>query len=419
MYAKYNIGIVIFSRVVMSFTRGVKLMVDQPVAEIIAVGSELVSGFIIDTNSSHLARTLSGVGIELRFISAVGDDESLIADAVQLGLSRSDVVLTTGGLGPTVDDKTRAAVALATGTSLVFRPDLLEQIKSRFGQWGRDMSKNNLQQAYTPEGALAIENPVGTAPCFIANYKDSRVICLPGVPREMTYLLEHEVVPYLLGIFPFPKVIKSRVLHTVGIGESVVDSEISDLLSLESPRIGLLAHSGVVDIKITATAADEAQTDELIGRVEGIARERLGEAIFGADEESLEVVVLNQLEALGHTIAVVESGTRGQLAEKLAIADAGRGIFRAGVLHSKWEATGKLESELEKIVMGCLNAYDTDICVASMVVTGEMGSKIGVALLPAKTGELQIKTRSHGGHVDAAGEWSANLGLNLARTRLS
>ena len=391
----------------------------DPIAEIIAIGSELVTGHIVDTNSSHLARTLIGVGVDIYYITAVGDDEALIADAVKRGLSRSDVVLTTGGLGPTVDDKTRAAVALATNTSLVFRPELLEQIKSRFAQWGRGMSKNNHQQAYTPEGALSIENPVGTAPCFIANHRDSRVICLPGVPREMTYLLEREVIPYLLSIFPFPKVTKSRVLHTVGLGESVVDTEISDLLSLESPQLGLLAHSGVVDIKITASASDEAQTDQLIGPVEGIARERLGEAIFGADEESLELVVLNQLEALGYTVAVVESGTRGQLAEKLAIADAGRGIFRAGVLHSKWEATGKLESDLEKIVMGCLNAYDTDICVASMVVTGEMGSKIGVALLPAKTGELQIKTRSHGGHVDAAGEWSANLGLNLARTRLS
>ncbi|MDP6793305.1 MAG: molybdopterin-binding protein [Anaerolineales bacterium] len=402
-----------------SSSKGTTVMNKDPIAEIIAIGSELVTGHIVDTNSSHLARTLIGLGIDICFITAVGDDEALIADAVKRGLSRSDVVLTTGGLGPTVDDKTRAAVALATDTSLVFRPELLEQIKSRFAQWGRGMSQNNHQQAYTPEGALAIENPVGTAPCFIANHSDSRVICLPGVPREMTYLLEREVIPYLLSIFPFPKVTNSRVLHTVGLGESVVDTEISDLLSLESPQLGLLAHSGVVDIKITATASDEAQTDQLIGRVEGIARERLGEAIFGADEDTLELVVLNQLEALGYTVAVVESGTRGQLAEKLAIADAGRGIFRAGVLQSNREATGELDSDLEKIVMGCLNSYDTDICIASMVLTGEMGSKIGVALLPAKTGELQIKTRSHGGPVGAAGEWSANLGLNLARTSLS
>lgn len=192
-----------------------------------------------------------------------------------------------------------------------------------------------------------------------------------------------------------------------------------DLLSLESPRIGLLAHSGLVDIKITAAASDEMQTDHLIGRVEGIARERLGEAIFGADGESLECLVLNHLETLGHTISVVESGTRGQLAEKLALADAGRGIFRAGVLHNSWSVTGKLDSHLEEMVMGCLNTYSTDLCVASMVVRGEAGNKLGVALLPAETGEVLIETRGHGGHVDPAGEWSANLGLNLARTRLS
>jgi len=394
-------------------------MINYPIAEIIAIGSELLSGYIIDTNSSHVARALSGIGIELRFISVVGDDESLIADAVVRGLSRSDVVLTTGGLGPTVDDKTRAAVALATGNSLVFRTNLLEQIKSRFAQWGRSMSNNNLQQAYTPNGALTIENPVGTAPCFILNHGDSRVICLPGVPHEMTHLLEHEVIPYLLTVFSSPKVIKARVLHTVGLGESVVDSEISDLVALEAPVVGLAAHSGVVDIRITATASDEAQADQLIGRVEDIARKRLGEAIFGVDGESLESVVLNQLEALGHTISVVESGTRGKLAEKLALTDAGRGVFCVGVLRNSFVATGKLDPHLSKMVNECHNTYNTDVSLASLVIRGESGSLLGMALLRANAGDMLIETRGYGGHVDSAGEWSANLCLNLARTRLS
>ena len=393
-------------------------MINYPVAEIIAIGSELVSGYIIDTNSSHVARTLSTIGIELRFISAVADDEALIADAIVQGLSRSDLVLTTGGLGPTVDDKTRAAVALATGTSLVFRPDLLEQIKSQFAQWGRSMSQNNLQQAYTPEGALPIENPVGTAPCFIVNHRDSRVVCLPGVPREMTYLLEHEVIPYLLDVFPSPKVIKARVLHTVGLGESIVDSKISDLVALESPKVGLAAHSGVVDIRIIATASNEAQVDQMISRVEDIARQRLGKAIFGADGESLELAVLRQLEALGHTISVVESGTRGKLADKLALADAGRGIFHVGVLHNSFPVTGRLDLHLSKLVNECLNTYSTDLSIACMVVRQEVGINLGVAFLRADTGETLIESRGYGGHADSAGEWSANLGLNLARTRL-
>jgi len=394
-------------------------MINYPIAEIIAIGSELVSGYIIDTNSSHVARTLSGIGIELRFISAVGDDEALIADAIVRGLSRSDVVLTTGGLGPTVDDKTRAAVATATGTSLVFQTDLLEQIKSRFAQWDRNMSENNLQQAYIPEAAVPIENPVGTAPCFIVNHGDCHVICLPGVPREMTYLLEHKVMPYLVDTFPVPRVIKDRVLHTVGLGESVVDSKISDLLALESPRVGLAAHSGVVDIRITATGSNDPQADQMIGRVENISRKRLGEAIFGADGESLALVVLNQLEALGHTISVVESGTSGELAGKLALADAGRGVFHAGVLQNSFVATGKLDLHLSNMVNECLNTYSTDLSIASMVVRGEVGTKLGVALLQANTGNVLIESRGYGGHVDSAGEWSANLGLNLARTRLS
>ncbi len=394
-------------------------MTDYPIAEIIVIGSELVSGYIVDTNSSHLARSLSGMGIEVCFISAMGDDEALIADAVVRGLSRSDVVFTTGGLGPTVDDKTRAAVALATGTSLVFRPDLLEQIESRFAQWGRSMSKNNLQQAYIPEGALPIENPVGTAPCFIVISEDCRVICLPGVPHEMTYLLEHEVTPYLQGVFPSPKVIKGRVLHTVGLGESMLDSEISDLLALDAPRIGLAAHSGVVDIRITATASDEARADQLIGRVEDIVRKRLGDAIFGADGDSLELVLIEQLEGLGHTISVVECGTRGKLAGKLAWADAGRGVFHAGILHNSSVPTGKLEPHLSKMSKECRNIYGTDVCVASIVVTGESGTKFGMALLPPDAGEMLIETRGYGGHVDSAAEWSANLCLDLVRTRSS
>ena len=236
----------------------------KPTAEIIAIGSELLSGYIIDTNSSHISRVLASSGIEICFISAVGDDEEVIADAVIRALSRSDIVLTTGGLGPTIDDKTRAAVALATDRSLVFEDDLLRQIESRFNHWGRKMSENNTRQAYMPDGALPIENPVGTAPCFVVEHDRSRVICLPGVPREMKYLLEHEVMPYLTRVFPVTDVIKTRVLHTVGVGESVVDSKIGHLESMENPVVGLAAHQGIVDIRITATGSSEKEADKLI-----------------------------------------------------------------------------------------------------------------------------------------------------------
>ena len=267
----------------------------KPTAEIIAIGSELLSGYIVDTNSSHISRILSLGGIQLSFISAVGDDEEVIAATVTSALSRSDIVLTTGGLGPTIDDKTRASVALATNRELVFENDLLQQIESRFNNWGRKMSENNMRQAYIPDGAIPIENPVGTAPCFIVEHDQSWVICLPGVPREMKYLLDHEVMPYLTRVFPSTDVIKTRVLHTVGVGESVVDSKIGHLESMRNPVVGLAAHQGIVDIRITATGSSEKEADKLIYSVEEEARAHLGDVIFGADGQSLASVSYTHL----------------------------------------------------------------------------------------------------------------------------
>lgn len=279
------------------------------------------------------------------------------------------------------------------------------------------MTDNNRRQAYTPEGALPIENPVGTAPCFIVEHNHSNVICLPGVPREMTYLLQHEVTPYLRRRFPLAKVIKTRVLHTVGLGESVVDSKIGSLEELENPTVGLTAHLGVVDIRITANATDEAEADQLIAQVEAAARERLGESIFGVDGESLARLVLDRMENAGERVSVVESGTQGQLAQKLAIADDGRGVFQVGMLRPNLATARGLERTVANMANDCLQAHSTDLSVASLVVMGEDGIEIGVALGQANTGITVTNVRSFGGHIEHAGEWGAHLGLNILRTR--
>lgn len=388
---------------------------NKPTAEIIAIGSELLSGYIVDTNSSHISHVLALNGIELCFISAVGDDEEVIADAVIRALSRSDIVLTTGGLGPTIDDKTRAAIALATDRSLVFEDSLFQQIESRFNHWGMKMSKNNIRQAYIPDGALPIENPVGTAPCFIVEHDRSRVICLPGVPREMKYLLEHEVMPYLIRVFPATDVIKTRVLHTVGLGESVVDSKIGHLESMENPVVGLAAHQGIVDIRITAKGSSEKEADKLICSVEEEAREHLGNVIFGVDKQSLASVVLNQLEKSGHTVAVVENGTSGELAGKLVSADKARGVFRVGLVFSKLVSEVDIKTNLKDIMKSYMADLASDFIVASAVYVNENGIEIGVALFRADKKTVTAKTRGFGGHIDYAGEWAANVGLDLLR----
>ncbi len=197
-------------------------------AEIISIGTELLLGEIVDTNSAHIARRLRDIGLNLYFTTTVGDNRQRIASAISTALDRADVIITTGGLGPTVDDMTRQAVADATGRELVFRQDLLDQIAERFNRFGSRMSENNRQQAYIPAGAIPIENPVGTAPCFIVESERGVVISLPGVPREMKHLLETAVIPYLRDRLGLTEVIKARVLRTAGIGESHIDEAIAD-----------------------------------------------------------------------------------------------------------------------------------------------------------------------------------------------
>ena len=390
-------------------------MTTRPTAEIVSIGSELLSGDTIDTNSSHIARILRELGIELRFISAVSDDENLISETVERGLSRSNVVITTGGVGPTVDDKTRAAVALATGHALRFRPHLLKQIESRFALWGRVMSENNRQQAYTPDGAIEIENPIGTAPCFMVEHGNSIVICLPGVPLEMIYLLDNNVAPYLRSQFPAPETIKTRVLHTVGLGESVVDSKIGDLESLKNPTVGLAAHQGIVDILITATAINKSGANQLIARVEKDIRDRLGKAIFGADQDSLAGIVLDHLSVSGLTVSSIESGTRGQLAEKLTLTGDIRGVFHAGMIYPKYALTNDLELGLKAMTAYCMESYHTDLSVACLVMRTGNTIDIGVAVSNSSNKLIQTKLQRYGGHADYSGEWGANLSLNLLR----
>src|SRR5512139_2921959 len=170
---------------------------DNMHAELITSGSELLLGQLVDTNSAFIARTLRGIGLNLFYKTTVGDNEDRMVEVLRVAMARSDVIITTGGLGPTVDDVTRPAVARATGRELEFRPDLLEQIEARFKSFGVAMSENNRRQAFIPCGAIAIENPVGTAPSFIVEHEHRVVISIPGVPSEMEYLLTRQVVPYL------------------------------------------------------------------------------------------------------------------------------------------------------------------------------------------------------------------------------
>ena len=215
-------------------------------AEIVAVGTELLLGQIVDTNSAHIAQQLTTVGLDLHFKSTVGDNLERIKGTLETALRRSDFIITTGGIGPTLDDLTREAVAEALNKPLLFQPHPFEQISDYFTRVGRPASPNNRKQAYIPEGAIPIENPVGTAPGFIAEQDGKAIISIPGVPHEMRYFMEHSVLPYLRRKLGIREVIVSRVLKLFGIGESVVDERIKDLIEQgTNPTIGLLAHTQI------------------------------------------------------------------------------------------------------------------------------------------------------------------------------
>jgi nicotinamide-nucleotide amidase len=301
-------------------------------AEIVSIGTELLLGEIVDTNSAHIARHLRDIGVNLYFTTTVGDNEGRIAEALNIALDRADIVITTGGLGPTVDDVTRQAVAQATGQPLEFRQDLLDQIAERFARFGSQMSDNNRQQAYIPAGAIPIENPVGTAPCYIVDNNRGVVISLPGVPREMKYLLDTAVLPFLRERFNLKSVIKARILRTAGIGESTIDTAITDLMTLKNPTVGLAAHIGQTDIRITALADDPVTADSMIAAVEEQIRERLGEYIYGVEKDRIEDALIASLNQAGLQIAISETGIGADLMERLTKVPGGDQVV-AGTQH--------------------------------------------------------------------------------------
>jgi len=291
---------------------------DSPVCEIITIGSELLLGQIMDTNTTYLAQELGRTGIKIRFRTAVGDPIEEIKEVIRNAVERCDMVLVTGGLGPTLDDLTRDAVAQVAGVDLEFRQDLMNRIEQAFRRSGYNMPENNRRQAFVPEGSHAIPNPVGTAPGFIKDIDGKPVMCLPGVPRELKYLLSREALPWLRNRFKLiDHQITYKVLKTAGIAESKVDRIIGDLiLPGQNPEVGLLALQGGTEIRIAARAKNEGEAYSLIDPVEMEIRSRLGKKIYGQGNDSLEGVIESLLAGQNLTIAIIETFSAGLAAQK-------------------------------------------------------------------------------------------------------
>jgi len=316
-------------------------------AEIVSVGSELLLGQIVDTNSAVIGRHLAASGLDLYYKTTVGDNLSRLTAGLRQALARSEVVITTGGIGPTADDITREAVAAATGRELEFSEHLMAQIEAFFRARGFKLSPSNRRQAFIPRGAIPIENPVGTAPAFVVEVGERCVITLPGVPREMEHLLVTRVLPYLRERYGLKGEIRLRVLKVVGLGESRIGELLADFMEKgRNPTIGTLAHLGQVDVRIAAKGSDAETAQRLIEPVEAQIRERLGDLIFGADNETLESVISAQVRRVGARVAVAESGSGGVVAERLA-AGIGEG-FAGGVVLGGADGAARLGADFPK-----------------------------------------------------------------------
>ena len=378
-------------------------------AEIITIGTELLLGEIVDTNTQTIARELRAIGLDLFRTGAVGDNVDRIAEAVREASQRAEVVITAGGLGPTVDDYTREAIARAFGLALEFRPELWEQIQERFARFGQQPPENNRRQAMLPTGAVAIENPVGTAPAFRVERGDRVVIALPGVPAELEHLLQAAVVPYLRDSHGLTGVIKTRLIRTAGVGESWLDERIGDLERLTNPTVGVAAHPGRVDIRIAVKAASEAAADELLLDVEITLRERLTDRIYGVDAETLEAAALQAVAQAGWKLAVVEAGTGGALTA--ALAGLAVDSFIGG------EVLGEASAETGRQALEELQASS--------------GAQVGMLLLLRQTEEQhevdltlrwpsgsRDRQRTYGGAPLNAPDWATSLALDTLRRHL-
>jgi len=387
-------------------------------AETISIGTELLLGQITDTNAVWIAERLSEVGIDLYFRTTVGDNVGRIVDSITHALTRADVIITTGGLGPTVDDMTREAVAKATNRELVLDEELLAQVHERFSKWGRTMSENNVRQAYIPRGATPIENPVGTAPVFIVETDGKYVISLPGVPREMKYLMETRILPWLREKTGGEWIILSKTLRTCALGESLVDAKIADLETSTNPTVGLLAHVGQTDVRVTAKAKTRAEAETLIREMETQVRERLGTWIYGEGDETIEEVAARLLAARNWRIAIAETNTAGKIADRLRSRPEGTRIIKSAMLLDN--VTELTEENAATIAQQFRNVTGADVALAVLGTTNSAqdmyAEDTGRSVIAVATAsQTTHRAQAIGGISEQAQTWVLISALDLVR----
>ena len=288
------------------------------IVEIVSTGTELLLGQIVNTNAPYLARKLNELGFDAVYQTTVGDNRRRMASVFSIALDRADIVITSGGLGPTQGDITKEVSAELLGRDLNLHEPSVEHIQAFFKRRHLTMTNNNLRQAMMPTGAIVVTNHRGTAPGVIIEHDKKTIIHLPGPPAELEHMFENSILPYLTNRFGGQGIIVSKVLRTFGIGESILEERIRHfILAQKNPTIALLARSGEIHVRLTAKADSEDTARALIAELEASLRGHIEEYIFGMDEQSLEQVVGEELHRRGLTVALAESCTGGGATAKL------------------------------------------------------------------------------------------------------
>ncbi|MBE3558828.1 MAG: competence/damage-inducible protein A [Ktedonobacteraceae bacterium] len=297
-------------------------------AEILSCGTELLLGHISDTNATYLARSLAALGIDLYYVSQVGDNLERIVETLRRAWQRSELIIMTGGLGPTEDDLAREAISTLLGETMVIDAELEATLRSRFAHAGIPMAERNLKQATLIPSARSLPNPVGTAPGWWVEKEGHIIVAMPGVPREMYRMWEEQAVPRLEAYAG--GLIFTRILRVSGLGESTVEEYLGALTRNTNPTIATYAKADAVDVRITAKASSREEAERLVSQMEQQVRQVLGDAIFGVDKETLAERVGVLLRERGQTLAVMESLTGGLLASTITDVSGSSTYFTGG-----------------------------------------------------------------------------------------
>ena len=350
-------------------------------AEILSIGTELLMGELVDTNSSFLASELAKLGIEVRWVTKVGDDPERLYEAIERAFGRSDVTLTSGGLGPTSDDLTRETIAQVCGEEMTVQDDLLEHLRSLFAGRGFPMPETNVKQATLIPSAEAISNPMGTAPGWWVERGGNVIVAMPGPPREIQRMWEHEVAPRLKERSP-GIAIATRNLKTFGITEGGLDEILSPLFKSENPVLGIYSKQDGIHLRAIATATTDEEANALIQPMEAEIRSIIGDdAIWGEDDETPESKTVEMLEDEGMTLGVIEGFTGGLLCNNLTEIEGSASVLRGGVVAGSADALIRLGVSSE-IVEECGAASAEAAKDIARAAREMFGADVGIGISP-------------------------------------